>query len=91
MSEAQLKPPDTKHLETVNDGWTQTTGPGFPTKSWTCRERSEFLRLEISNFNTHSNLIALGEYRGLQLKPDYHSSVDAAWCCFRLRLWLKGG
>ena len=39
----------------------------------TCRERSEFLRLEISNFNTRSNLIALAEYRGSQLKPDYHS------------------
>jgi hypothetical protein len=44
----------------------------------TCRERSEFLRLEISNFNTRSNLIALAEYRGSQLKPDYHSPADGA-------------
>jgi PAP2 superfamily len=44
----------------------------------TCRERSEFLRLEISNFNTRSTLIALTEYRGSQLKSDHHSSADAA-------------
>jgi hypothetical protein len=64
----------------------------------TCRERSEFLRLEISNFNTRSNLIALAEYRGSQLKPDHHSPADAVgrfrttrWSCFRLRMRLKGG
>jgi hypothetical protein len=29
------------------------------------------------NLKTYSNLIALTEYRGLQLKPDHHSSADA--------------
>jgi len=51
-----------------------------------CRERSEFLRLEISNFNTHSNLIALAEYRGSQLEPDHHSPADAAGR-FRTTRW----
>jgi hypothetical protein len=48
--------------------------------------RSEFLRLEISNFNTHSNLIVLAEYRGSQLKPDHHSPADAAGR-FRTTRW----
>jgi hypothetical protein len=52
----------------------------------TCRERSEFLHLEISNFNTRSNLIALAEYRGSQLKPDHHSPADAAGR-FRTTRW----
>jgi hypothetical protein len=53
------------------------------------------------NLNTRSNLIALTEYRGSQLMPDYDSSADAAGpishhsvelgCCSRLRLRLKGG
>jgi hypothetical protein len=44
----------------------------------TRRERSEFLHLRISNFNTRSNLIALAEYKGSQLKPDRRSPADAA-------------
>ena len=52
----------------------------------TRRERSEFLHLEISNFNTHSNLIVLAEYRGSQLKPDHHSPADAAGR-FRTTRW----
>jgi hypothetical protein len=47
---------------------------------------SEFLQLEISNFNTHSNLIVLIEYRGSQLKPDHHSPTDAAGR-FRTTRW----
>jgi hypothetical protein len=53
------------------------------------------------NLNTHSNLIALTEYRGSQLKLDHDSSADAAGpishhsvergCCSLLRLRLKGG
>jgi hypothetical protein len=53
----------------------------------TCRGRGEFLRLEISNFNTRSNLIALGEYRGSQLKPDHHSPADAVGR-FRTTWWI---
>ena len=45
-----------------------------------------FLRLEISNFNTRSNLIALAEYRGSQLKPDYHSPANAVGR-FRTTRW----
>jgi hypothetical protein len=52
----------------------------------TRRERSEFLHLENSNFNTHSNLIVLAEYRGSQLKPDHHSPADAAGR-FRTTRW----
>jgi hypothetical protein len=52
----------------------------------TCREQSEFLRLEISNFNTRSNLIALAEYRGSQLKPDHDSPADAVGR-FRTTRW----
>ena len=34
-------------------------------------------RLEISNFNTRSNLVTLTEHRGSQLKPDHHSPAGA--------------
>jgi hypothetical protein len=44
------------------------------------------LGLEISNFNTRSNLIALAEYRGSQLKPDHHSPADAVGR-FRTTRW----
>jgi hypothetical protein len=43
-------------------------------------------RLEISNFNTRSNLIALAEYKGSQLKPDHDSPADAAGR-FRTTRW----
>ena len=56
-----------------------SSGPDLP---W----RREFLRPEISNFNTRSNLIALAEYRGSQLKPDHHSPADAAGR-FRTTRW----
>jgi Protein kinase domain len=52
----------------------------------TCRERSEFLRLEISNFNARSNLIAFAEHRRSQLKPDHHSPADAVGR-FRTTRW----
>jgi hypothetical protein len=42
--------------------------------------------LEISNSNTRSNLIALAEYKGSQLKPDHHSPADAAGR-FRATRW----
>ena len=45
-----------------------------------------FLRLEITNFNTRSNLIALVKYRGSQLKPDHHSPADAVGR-FRTTRW----
>jgi hypothetical protein len=55
-------------------------------RTQTCRERSEFLRLEISSFNTRSNLITLAGYRGSRLKPDHHSPADAAGR-FRTTRW----
>ena len=57
-----------------------------------CSERSEFLHLKMSNFNTRSNLIALAEYRARnstrtiirqQMPLDNFAPLNGAWCCFR--------